>query len=131
MQREVENGLEVLSRANSVCIIVMSCDHVIISYQDVHAVQSCVARIIYQSTKITGGHWPFSVHFSKMANQNIKYQYTKWPIRHDKMAEQFRYSFVLYVYMLNTYTYVHIPAQTYVLHSKQDQDMLACIHTGN
>ena len=21
--------------------------------------------------KITGGHWPFSVHFSKMANQNI------------------------------------------------------------
>ena len=21
--------------------------------------------------KLTGGHWPFSVHFSKMANQNI------------------------------------------------------------
>ena len=31
--------------------------------------------------KITGGHWPFSVHFSKMANQNIKQDTFKWPIK--------------------------------------------------
>ena len=41
--------------------------------------------------KITGGHWPFSMHFSKMANQSIKQdtvqmanqihtEMTKWPI---------------------------------------------------
>ena len=33
--------------------------------------------------KITGGHWPFSVHFSKMANKQDTFkwpiQMTKWP----------------------------------------------------
>ena len=47
--------------------------------------------------KITGGHWPFSVHFSKMADQNIKQDTLKlianqihinYYYRHDKMADQ-------------------------------------------
>ena len=51
--------------------------------------------------KITGGpcmHWPFSVHFSKMADQNINQavhiQAYKWPIsRHDKISGQMRMYF--------------------------------------
>ena len=47
--------------------------------------------------KITGGHWPFSVHFSKMADQNIKQDTFKCTngqsnpyYRHDKMVDQHR-----------------------------------------
>ena len=52
--------------------------------------------------KITGGHWTLSAYiFSKMADQNIKqdtFKYTNGQSnshRHDKMADQFRYS-ILY-----------------------------------
>ena len=33
---------------------------------------------------ITAGHWPFSVHFSKMADQTIKQDTFKWPYRDEK-----------------------------------------------
>ena len=37
--------------------------------------------------QMTGGHWPFSVHFSKLADHNqIIY---KWPMRYEEMANQF------------------------------------------
>ena len=38
-------------------------------------VHTCVFKLVHTlraKTKITGGHWSFSVHISKMANQNIK-----------------------------------------------------------
>ena len=37
----------------------------------VHACMYAYVRRGGGEYKITGGHWPFSVHFSKMANQNI------------------------------------------------------------
>ena len=39
----------------------------------------------------TGGHWPFSVHFSKMADQNLMAKSNSYMYRHDKMADQYRY----------------------------------------
>ena len=61
----------------------------------------CMCRV----QKITGSHapmhWPFSVHFSKLADQNLKqdtFKYTSGQsnsCRHDKVADQFRYP-VLY-----------------------------------
>ena len=45
-------------------------------------------RNIIMQNQLTGGHWPFSVHFSKMANQNIKQDtlLDMWPIKVILMA---------------------------------------------
>ena len=44
----------------------------------------------------TGGHWPFSVHFSKMADQNLMDKSNSYMYRHDKMANQFRYPILFF-----------------------------------
>ena len=49
---------------------------------------------VLEEYKTTPGHWPFSVHFSKMADQNVKQGTLKYyangqlnSYKHDKMAD--------------------------------------------
>ena len=57
---------------------------------------------MYRAKEITGGHWPFSVQFSKMADQNIKqdtFKHTNGEsnsYRYEKMANQLRNLIFMY-----------------------------------
>ena len=42
--------------------------------------------------RLSGGHWPFSMHFSKMADQNIN---NANQIHYEKMADQLIFCSVL------------------------------------
>ena len=65
-------------------------------------------------------HWPFSMHFSKMANQNVKqdtFKYTNGQsnsYRHDKMAIQFRYSIWYSVLVISACFSYHCTQTLYV-----------------